>query len=258
MIHFITPLAAKSAVRDWSLTCTLLRQTLASLENQESPDFRITVACHDKPDFASGLDDRFQFVEAPFDPPHDAKTIRGENSGLRDADLKRDVALYHSGANGEDFVMPLDADDLLHVRVVAELADLASEVDGALLNQGYEFCYISKRLVYRRNMVDRTSSSFALRGRLLSIPKSLDIADLQKTLWHTVYHSKVIAWLEASGLRNESLEGPRVIYSTNTSTNLSDFYRHSIRRRLSHRAKFYIIGRGVQHRDKVDFALNAR
>ena len=252
MIHFLTPLAAKKSVVNWELTCDLLHRTIQSLQNQTCSEFRSIICCHDIPQFAEGLDERFQFVEHPFNPPEDARTISGENNGVRDMMLKRDVALYFADPDPGDFLFLLDADDLLHTDVVREIVALP-ETNGVLLNSGYEFCQRSKRLLQRSNMVSRSGTSFALSGRLVVPPSSLDEEDLKKTLYHSVWHSNVIEYLEEGSHPHTYLEGERVIYRTNTSLNHSDWFRRGkLIRTAKHRLK-YMLGRRVTPEDKKNF-----
>lgn len=253
LVHFITPLAAKDSVKSWPLTCELLRQTLASLENQSVGNFTSTICCHDIPEFANDLDSRFRFVPCPTPPPQSAQTITGANSGVADMMAKRDAALFYIQPKFDEFVAVLDADDLFSRHLVRHLEE-SSEADGVTFNVGYEFCEMSKRLLLRRDMVGRTSSSFALRGRLLSAPASLDRADMSKTLFHTVWHSNVEEFLQAQGLRHRRLADPIVVYRTNTGLNMSDYYRVNLLRRVRHNLKF-LLGRKVAPADWENFRL---
>tara|TARA_B100000927_G_scaffold291119_1_gene292015 strand:- start:15574 stop:16341 length:768 start_codon:yes stop_codon:yes gene_type:complete len=252
MIFFLTPLVAERSVSNWELTCELLKRTLGSLENQSAPDFQSIVCCHDIPDFAANLDERFQFIEHPFAPPEDARTISTKNSGLWDMMLKRDVALYRANPDPDDFVILLDADDLVHRSVVAEIAPLI-EFDGVLMNNGYELCHKWRRLLRRNNMVGRSGTSFALSGRIIRPPISLEEPDLTNTLYHSVWHSNVIEYLEDGSHAHKYLDGERVIYRTNTTLNHSDCYRSgALIRSAKHRLKF-LLGRPVSKRDLANF-----
>lgn len=252
MIFFLTPIPARASVIDWPLTCSLLRQTLHSLENQSSGEFRSIVCCHDIPPFASQLDERFRFVEHPFPAPSQASSLTGENNGVRDMMLKRDVALYYAQPSESDFVMLLDADDLLHRSVVDEVNGLA-DTRGVLLEHGYEFCCITRRLLKRDNMVGRSGSSFLLRGDLVRPPASLAVEELEKTIYHTVWHSNVEKHLLDHKLSYQTLSECRTIYRTNTRLNHSDWYRRGrLIRTLRHRVKF-LLGRKVSAEDLRDY-----
>lgn len=252
-VHFVTPLAAKSSVKDWQLTCHLLRQTLASLENQTIGNFTSTVCCHDVPEFARDLDARFRFVECPTSPPPDAQSISGTNSGVADMMAKRDTALFYARPAKEDFVVVLDADDLFSKDLVGIL-ETTQDADGVTFDVGYEFCHMSKRLFLRRDMVGRTSSSFALSGWVISAPKSLSKEDREQSLFHTVWHSNVAAYLKNRQLKHIKLSEPTVVYRTNTGLNMSDFYRANLFRAMRHRIKF-LIGRKITAEDWNVFRL---
>jgi hypothetical protein len=255
LVHFITPLAAKDSVKNWRLTCELLRQSLGSLENQTSAAFKATVCCHDLPEFARELDSRFNFVTSPYPPPSDAQTLRGGNSGLRDQTLKRDIALLHSGAEPDDLVMLLDADDLYHKSLVGVLENISVDVKGVVIPEGFEFCYQSKRMVKRKDINHRTASSFGLRAKLLNIPISHSETELSKSLYREVWHSNVEAFLQTNHLKHVYLRGPKTVYVTNTSLNFSDFYRTTMVRKLKHWGKFYLIGRRLTQLDRTEFGI---
>lgn len=255
MIHFITPLAAKKSVKNWPLTCQLLQQTLGSLENQDFPSFQATICCHDIPDFATTLDSRFKFVVSPYPPPSDARTLTGENSGLHDQTLKRDIALMNCGAQSDDLVMLLDADDLYHRCLVGELNQTAADVQAVIISKGYELCYRSKRMVKRSDINHRTASSFGLRAHLLNIPISHDEKDLSASLYRKVWHSNLEVYLKENSLKCIYMPEPRTVYVTNTTLNFSDFYRTTLIRRIKHWSKFYLIGHPITKIQLDEFGI---
>ena len=253
MIYFLTPLSAQSSVSDWRLVCELLRETLRSLENQVSEKFQSYICCHDIPDFAKELDERFHFILHPFVAPVSALSVEGVNNGVRDGMLKRDVALFHSDPNPDDFVVLLDADDLYHRELVKDLESLHA-FDCVLFENGYEFCHKSRRLLGRRDMVSRTCSSFALKAKFLRLPNSLSEDDLRTTLYHDVWHSNVREYLVREDISFHVIESPRVIYKTNTSLNHSDYFRKGIVAQLKQRLKFFF-GRKLTSSDREKFGF---
>ena len=252
--YYLTALAAKDSVRDWDLTCLLLQETLFSLEQQSSPNFRSIVCCHDIPAFASKLDSRFTFLTHPYAPPSNAYANTGQNNGIRDMMLKRDVALHAASPAASDWVVLLDADDLFHRNLTSEL-EQQTAAQGALLEHGYELCQKSRKLLPRRDMVGRTTSSFALRGGFVRTPQSADECDLKKSIYHEVWHSNVRQYLQANLLAVWEPQAPRVIYRVNTTLNRSDWYRVSKMRRWRHHLKF-LLGRKVSDADRSDFAVD--
>ncbi len=205
------------------------------------------------PDFAAKLDERFVFVPHPFPPPVSAYANTGTNSGLRDLMLKRDVALYMAQPEDEDFVAILDADDLYHRDLVSDLESCGS-ADVFLMEQGYEFCQKTHRLLERSDMVSRTSSSFAMRAQHLRIPTSLDEKNLVGSLYHEVWHSNLPHYLKENSLSVVAAKAPRVVYRVNTSLNRSDAFRKESLKRVRQRLKFFV-GRKVSERDRYNFGL---
>lgn len=250
---FITALAARDSVRDWDSTCLFLRETLFSLEQQSSPNFRSIICCHQVPDFAAQLDERFLFVRHPFPPPDSAYANTGKNSGLRDLMLKRDVALYTAQPEKDDLVAILDADDLYHRDLVSDFESCGS-ADAFLMERGYEFCQKTHRLLERSDMVSRTSSSFAMRAQHLRIPSSLDEQNLVGSLYHEVWHSNLPNFLKLNSLSVIAAKEPRVVYRVNTSLNRSDAFRKQLLERIRQRLKFFL-GRRVSDRDRYNFGL---
>jgi hypothetical protein len=240
MIYFLTPLAAKKSVSDWDLTCELLKQTLGSLQNQTDGEFRSIVCCHNVPDFAKELDNRFLFVNHPFPAPDKALSISGTNCGARDMVLKRDVALYYAQPGPDDFVMLLDADDLLHCKLTQEIKALSKSIEAVTIDHGYEMCYYSKRLLRRTNMVDKSTSTWCLKGRYMKTPKLLLENELNSSIYHTVWHSNFYQFLADKKIPYQKLQEPRMIYLVNTSLNISDTFRKSVLMKCKQKMKFSI------------------
>jgi hypothetical protein len=122
-------LVPRANARDWPLVEALLDLTLTSVRAQTDPDFRVLIACHDRPRL--GWDDpRVELVEAdwpalPPDPDND-------DSGRKKHALN-DLVL----ARGGGLLMLLDADDWVDTRLVAAArAAVRPDAVGAVLEAG--------------------------------------------------------------------------------------------------------------------------
>lgn len=62
MIYFGIPLRSKAASNDWKNVERIFNRTLYSVYRQTDPEFKIFVACHDKPSLERGYDDRVEFL----------------------------------------------------------------------------------------------------------------------------------------------------------------------------------------------------
>ena len=93
-------------------------------------------------------------------------------------------------------------------------------------------------LLLRKYMIGRTSSSLALRGRMAPRSASLELNDLQKNIFHTVWHSDVQDLLTTQNVTHHRLGESSVIYRSNPGLKMSDFYQTKVWRMLRHHIKF--------------------
>ena len=122
-------LVPRANARDWPLVEALLDLTLASVRAQTDPDFRVLLACHDRPRLRWD-DPRVELVEAgwPVEPPDP----HNDDSGRKKHALN-DLVL----ARGGGLLMLLDADDWVDTRLVeAARAAVGPDVVGAVVEDG--------------------------------------------------------------------------------------------------------------------------
>jgi hypothetical protein len=122
-------LVPRANARDWPLVEALLDLTLASVRAQTDPDFRVLLACHDRPRLRRD-DPRVELVEAgwPVEPPDP----HNDDSGRKKHALN-DLVL----ARGGGLLMLLDADDWVDTRLVeAARAAVGPDVVGAVVEDG--------------------------------------------------------------------------------------------------------------------------
>ena len=106
---FGIPLIARTAANHWQIVEALLELTLLSVRAQTDQDFRVIIAGHDRPRFASNL--AFDFIEATWAP----EAVRADNldSGRKKTAISQKVA-----EDGGGLLMFLDADDWADRRLV--------------------------------------------------------------------------------------------------------------------------------------------
>jgi len=122
-------LTPRANAESWALTETLLGLTLTSVRAQTDPDFRVLVACHERPRLAF-TDARIEFIEVgwPGSPPGP-----GNDDSGRKKHLLADLAL----ARGGGLFMILDADDWVDTRLVgAARAAIGRDAVGGLIEAG--------------------------------------------------------------------------------------------------------------------------
>lgn len=62
MVYFGIPLRSKAASKNWEHVEEVFNRTLNSVYRQTDPDFKVIVACHDKPRLNKKYDDRVEFL----------------------------------------------------------------------------------------------------------------------------------------------------------------------------------------------------
>jgi hypothetical protein len=62
IVAFLIPFASREVKSNWEIACAHLRQTLKSIHNSTSGNYRVVIAGHEAPDFDVGFDSRFYFL----------------------------------------------------------------------------------------------------------------------------------------------------------------------------------------------------
>ncbi|WP_438766464.1 glycosyltransferase family A protein [Kushneria sp. TE3] len=142
--YFGIPLRAKASSRNWTLVCNNLERTLMSLARQSRRDFRVVIACHERPEIDTcGLDVEFVIAETPA-PAVDAINHKGQP--VNDKPLKKcllGLALARQ-VRHSFYYMHLDADDLIHPELVATTLDDDNR-RGYLIEKGVLFDCANRR-----------------------------------------------------------------------------------------------------------------
>ena len=118
MLAFVTSLRARALAQDWAYHSWLLERCLSSITNQESPEWRAFVVCHDLPDFAPWADPRIHWLTV--DIPLPKRTFADM---VADKVIKTSIGMEAALQHGARFVMPIDADDLVSRRICGHVLD---------------------------------------------------------------------------------------------------------------------------------------
>lgn len=169
MLVFVIPLKSRYASKDWGLVNRQLQATVASLRNQVDSAWKAYIVCHDMPEDLPG-DDRIIIHQVDFEEPD--LTYEAKN-----ADKARKVVLGHMVArlDNPDYVMHLDADDLVHWGVVEFVNQAVASGDrpnGWTIDEGYEWFMGSPRILVREAFNTVCASCNIVRADLIEHPDS--------------------------------------------------------------------------------------
>src|SRR5438874_1861167 len=155
-VVFLIPFASRRVKSKWEIACAHLRQTLKSIQNSTSGNYRVVVAGHEAPDFGVGFDSRFYFLPLnhPF-PDH-----VNLHTALRLDKLTKIAAAweYAKSTWNPKYVMKLDADDFISSKLVDWL-DNANDEAGYLIKYGWLWRGESRYVIQRTEYLDRVCGS---------------------------------------------------------------------------------------------------
>jgi len=164
------PLKPRGATASWEAVQENLRRTIGSFRQSAAGMGTVVVACHDEPELGSASGPDVQVLRVPFARPAD----RWE--GSRDKGRKRRFIgawLRETLDVPSLYVMFLDADDLVHERLVSHVLDGGS--GSYVIDDGYVFGADTGLLVRRRQRFSEIcGSSFVCRFELDELPRSWD------------------------------------------------------------------------------------
>jgi hypothetical protein len=142
---FITPLRAPEWSDNWLRICELFERTAISVFRQTTAAFRHVVVCHEPPKLKRAFDLRLEFVTKDFPLPGKPPRASGLTGDawpiMSDDKLNKLVAgLQRARELNADFVMLLDADDLVSCRLAAHVLS-RPEADGWFVARGWRYQY---------------------------------------------------------------------------------------------------------------------
>lgn len=130
MLYFGIPLRSKGASKNWDRVQMFFNRTLWSVYNQTDPDFRVLIACHEKPSLTREYDSRVEFIEV------DAPIPKSPEEMMIDKGYKVHEIGMHIRELGGGFTMLVDADDIQSNRL-AEYVNSNQDKNGFYAKTGY-------------------------------------------------------------------------------------------------------------------------
>lgn len=224
MFVFIIPFRSRQTTDRWVYACTLLQRTLKSVCNQTDDDFRVLVVCHELPeDIAPHPQVQFISVNLPIPTNH------GE--GVRDFRIKVRIGCFYAQQYNPDFMMSVDADDLVSNRLVA-YTKKHLEHHGLYFDKGY--IYVegeNKLLLKRKNFYQWCGTCNIFRADIFEIPESIEFEYFSEAIMaktYCLYHHTASEVMQERGLTMEPLTFPGAIYSIGNSINMSAVGKHKL------------------------------
>jgi hypothetical protein len=174
MLCFITPLRSPKMSDNWPRICGLFERTATSVFRQTTPDFRHVVVCHEPPPLKRTFDRRLEFITGDFPLPEKSRPAPSLTHdawpAMSDDKLNKLVAgLQRARELNSDFVMLLDADDLVSRRLVAHVLSHPT-ADGWFVERGWRYEYGRQWIETLDGFNQVSSSCNVLARRWFSFP----------------------------------------------------------------------------------------
>ena len=197
--------------------------------------------CHERPILSQVFDERLEFIEADLPVPkkdHDAM-IEGDKVG------KLLIAMRRVRELNADYVMPVDADDLVSNRIVEHV--LTNPEDGWYVERGWQYEYGRSWIERVDNFNLRCGTCNVLARRWFVFPgdpareRSADVALIVKG------HGQVVEAFASQGAVMRPFPFSAAVYTVCNGENTSELQPHEQSRsnqlrRLAGRAKRAIVG----------------
>jgi hypothetical protein len=266
MLGFVVAFRPKSKSKNWDEDCLLLQNTLKSVCNQADQNFRVFLVYTDLP--AITPDAKITLVKFPYnfvekqelfeaallnDPLYD---VEKNNRVEFDYDKSKRI-LFGCAAAREakcDFIMSVDADDLISSRIAGFVNGNLSEKFGWYVDKGYIRTGNSRVLIkMKHGLSDINGSSNIVRMNLVPVPdfNSRLVPDFAFFHWHS--------WLKYR-LReqfNDSLK-PLPFYGTIYvlhNSSLSGYNRLLKKEFLKTTLKYLVNGRWLSRGIRKEFGI---
>lgn len=218
MLFFAIPLRSRETTKNWENVCRVFRRTLDSAYAQTDGDFKVLVACHERPAFAGEYDERVEFLMS------DQAVPRNQQEMLLDKGYKISMMGRRIREHGGGYVMILDADDLVSNRVAA-FVNSQPECSGYVSRFGYIYYEGSRYMKMIRNPYRICGSCTIVHYREDELPDRLpesllDRSHIDRWLIRTS-HRILPEKLAKMGRPLQNLPFPSTVYLRNTGDNHS-------------------------------------
>lgn len=200
LLTFIIPVRHQKNARDWSRLKANLTQTIASIANQEHPDWRCVIVANEGADLPP-LPGKFSVTWVKF-PPNDMHDRGNANEAdFLDAfrfDKGRRVLSGMLDARDSRFYMIVDDDDFVSARIVQFVSEHPDE-NGWVLQRGFIWSDGGNLIMRHDDFNGICGTSLIVRASSYGLPTTIDNAhtDWMKDMLGS--HRRVPAMLGSMG-----------------------------------------------------------
>ena len=215
MLYFGIPVKSRVVSADWKQVCDLLTNTLRSLLNQTTPQFRIIVAHHEMPDTPFKGDPRLEFLPLDLPPP----IYRQEM--MVDKNRKREIIACRLRELGGGYLMYCDADDLVSNRLAQFVLEDGSD-NGFVIKTGYELDHRARSLRVTPSFDRFCGSCCIIKWRVEDLPdRPFAPARVRLRNYLDVGHAGWTSLAASEARPLKPVPFPAAVYVTNTGENHS-------------------------------------
>lgn len=252
MLCFVLALKSKTVSQDWQRVSQLFETTLQSAYQQTDADFHIIAVCHEIPPLTAAYDQRVELIQVDFPPPSDPTN---RQLTMQDKWNKIAVGLVRAGALNPDFVMIMDADDLVS-RHLAAYVNRHKDENGWIFTRGYQYQYGSRWISVDDQFNCGTNA--IVNGKLIRFPTSLHTDEIAQCVVLTHGHTAIAQRLAELHTPLQPLPFAGAVYVCAHGDNWTDFSD----RRSWHGIRYLLGGlrrlRPLTRRIRQDFALEPK
>jgi hypothetical protein len=231
MLIFVVPLKSPEVSKSWQLTCQLFERCVRSICNQNSPEFRVVVVCHEKPEIEFNHP-YIHYVKVDFPLPKHKNIIA---RGLTDKGRKVLMGLTYAYQFNPTHAMLVDADDCVSKNLAA-LVNNSVESNGWFVNSGYKYQEGSKYIyLKRKNFYRMSGTANIIRFDLLDLPELPEYNRGYGYYKFYLDHQKVRDYMRQKGTPIKPVIFPGSVYilgTENMSGNVKNLSFNFINRRL--------------------------
>lgn len=237
MIVFAIPFRAKETSTDWKSCLNKLNNTLDSIFNQTSRQFKVIVACNDIPKLDKTYDKRLEFIvtNAPIPKTWLEMAIDKSWKLTVIAIRIREILLEQENPENGIYVMPVDADDLLNCNIAKYVENHPNE-NGFVSKDSYVYYKNNNYLTIYKNMYTYCGSCNIIKMYLDDLPKDypipielchdIDSAKILNKRYPIRFdHHTVVNKYKDDGKEFSILPFRSTIYIKDTGDNISDIFK---------------------------------